>query len=57
MAKADFKVTRTDGQTGKQSTVSRTTTSDAAHVKAGEHRTGQAAGGSDSYRVNPINRK
>ena len=54
MARPDYKVVKTDGNTGRQSTVSRTNTSDAAHIKAGQHRQGQALGGSDSYRVNPI---
>jgi hypothetical protein len=52
--KPDFKVVKVDGETGRKSTVSRTTTSDAMWAKKAEHRAKTAFGSSDAFHTDTI---
>jgi hypothetical protein len=54
MAKPNFRVTKTDGDTGKRSTVGRHTTAEAAQASRLSKRSGLELGSSDSFGVQEI---
>jgi hypothetical protein len=54
MARPNFKVTKTDGDTGRQTTVGRHTTAEAARASQQAKRADRETGSSDGYGVAEI---